>query len=232
MKWQFKNPTLGEIELVETFGSDQKIVDCARVSYHAGQNEQKTDTNKFISNLISMKHETPFEHCAASYKVKCPIFVARQWVRHRLASINELSLRYTAMDDLEFYEPDLRLKSGLSVPETIQDRYIVTAADARKKAIRLYEILLEMGVSRELARIHLPVSMLTTFYWTANLREIMHFLRLRTSNHAQYEIRLFAYAILDSLKERFPFTYQSFIASEESIKPEEYDDQIGIAQLS
>lgn len=213
----FKNPTLGKIELRDSWGNDQKVVDCARVSFHKGIGEQKTETSRFIENLISMKHETPFEHCGVTFYVECPIFVWRQWIRHRLASVNELSGRYSEME-CQFYQPNLwRAKGSHIIPNEVQNRLSREQYALHEYLTRLYNERLELGISREMARIDLPLSMLTAAYWTVNLREFFHFLRLRCVKQAQMEIQLFATAACELVQEKFPESINAFLKNESGV---------------
>ena len=185
----------GFIRLIGTAGSDITVVNSARVSYARSNDRKiKLDENDaaLIERLIQNGHETPFENIIFTFHVKCPIFVARQWMRHRIASYNELSRRYKK-GDLEFYIPSRDRTKDTTGDNSYQIKF---AYDAMKMT---YELLLERGVTAEVARTVLPVGLYTEFYYTTNLRSLMNFLKLRTDIHAQYEIRQYAFAIMDIL---------------------------------
>ena len=202
----------GLLAVVDYWGDDQKIVDCARVSYDRGEREQKRTTENFLKSLYSLGHHTPFEQCGMTFKVKVPLFVWRQWIRHRLASVNEVSERYSE-SDLDFYEPDdWRVPEDTTndVREEIRNRQ----CELHRKMKDFYRYLREKKVPRELARIDLPLSKFTTAYWSANLREIFHFLKLRLEPAAQLEIRKYAEGMLFQAQYFYPLAVKAFLSEE------------------
>ncbi len=222
----------GFVRLVDAMGSDAAIVQAARVSYGKGTKKTRED-RALIRYLMRHRHNSPFEMCELKLHVKLPVFIARQWVRHRTASLNEYSARYSEMHE-EFYVPnepndgkalfaEARLgkqseenRQGRSEDKTLakQDkRSSLTARleDRARKAFAFYRDLLDKGVSRELARITLPLSTYTEFYWKANLHNMFHFLELRLDAHAQEEIRLYAETIFEKIvRPLFPQASEAF----------------------
>lgn len=200
-------------------GDDASIVQAARVSYGSGTKKVHEDRG-LIRYLLRHAHTTPFEMVEFKFHVKLPIFVARQWIRHRTANVNEYSGRYSEMKD-EFYTPavqDIRPQSvsnkqGRS-DETLPDGMAEQAAIAFKQgqddAYAQYQDFLEQGIAREIARINLPVSNYTEWYWKIDLHNLFHFLRLRIDAHAQYEIRVFAEAIAELVKPFVPHAWEAF----------------------
>jgi len=206
----------GFVRLVETMGGDEAVVQAARVSL--GQVSKGTEKDrKLISYLLEHAHHTPFEHAVFKFHVSCPIFVMRQWIRHRMASYNEVSARYTEVKD-EYYVPsawrvqDARNKQG-SLPRAGLDHAALSAEyEAQvRSALAAYRRLLDAGVAREMARMVLPVSMYTQFYWTVNCRSLMNFLALRADAHAQPEIQAYAEAVGAFFAEKMPWTYAEFL---------------------
>jgi thymidylate synthase (FAD) len=189
-------------------GSDARIVDAARVSYQQGTKAVQSDRH-LIRYLLRNLHTTPFEKVVFEFHIKLPMFVARQWMRHRTGSFNEVSARYSVMKD-EFYLPNPLRGQSSSNRQGSSDEAITqiplggpATADSQeyleqiyRSAYAEYEQLLAAGVARELARCVLPVSLYTEFYWTVNLWNLMHFLKLRLDKHAQLEVRVFGEAIL------------------------------------
>ena len=217
-------------------GSDAAIVQAARVSYGKGTKKLRED-RALIRYLMRHRHNSPFEMCELKLHVKLPIFVARQWVRHRTASLNESSARYSEMND-EFYIPveqeeddvlfaEAKLGEQSSSNKQGRDKDGASLARARgdkskpigdrmhqraKSSYTFYQELLSDGLARELARISLPLSTYTEFYWKANLHNVLHFLELRMDEQAQEEIRLYAQMIFAELvKPLFPLASEAFI---------------------
>lgn len=207
----------GFVRLVDSMGSDVSIVRAARVSYdaawRAGENEGSD--NRLIRYLWKNEHTTPFETVTMTFEVKAPIFVFRQWHRHRTASINELSARYRELPE-EFYIPDpamvgVQSKSSKQARD-ISDEDATTdridqcrmTRDHCEAAFSVYRSLLTEGWPRELARSVLPLNTYSHMFWTVNLRNLFHFLTLRTDEHAQYEIRVYADAMLDLARSIVP----------------------------
>ena len=194
---------------------DAAIVQAARVSYGAGTKSVSND-RALIRYLMRHKHTTPFEMVEFKFHIKAPIYVARQWLRHRTASVNELSARYSIVQD-EFFLPDeLRRQAknrgqGGEEPFGENDRFLLLKQKAScDLAFHVYEELIAKGVSRELARAHLPQNTFTEFYWKIDLHNLLHFLQLRIDDHAQKEIRDLAKQVYDLIKPIVPVTCEAF----------------------
>lgn len=209
----------GFVRLVDYLGGDARIVQAARVSYGAGTKTVRED-RALIHYLMRNEHTSPFEQVILTFHCKMPIFVARQWVRHRTARLNEISGRYSVMQD-EFYVPEpeqVRLQSQVNkqgrseetVDPVVAQQIIERLAEDQRNLYRRYEEILEQGVARELARINLPLSLYTEWYWQIDLHNLFHFLRLRLDEHAQYEIRKYAEAIAMCAKAVAPMAYEAF----------------------
>lgn len=215
----------GFIRLVDWMGDDSAIVQAARVSYGAGT-KSINDDRGLIRYLMRHRHSSPLEMCSMKFHCKVPIFVARQWIRHRTASINEISARYSILND-EFYIPEtsvIALQSGTNGQgrgEGIEEDDALTVQGLlmqhSRRSYSLYEDLVQdpeeaggLGVAREISRIALPTNIYTEFYWKCDLHNILHFLKLRMDSHAQYEIRVFADAMAEMVKERFPIAWEAF----------------------
>ncbi len=204
----------GLVRLVDFMGGDVAVVQAARVSFGKGATDAERD-RKLVHYLMANRHETPFEHSVFKFHIKCPIFVARQWFRHRMASYNEISGRYTTMKE-EFCLPevlrtqkgknyqfeDLDAETNVELKERIRQQY--------QSAYELYKLLLARGVAKEHARIVLPLSLYTQFYWTINARALMNFLSLRLEEHAQLEIRQYAQVISKIFQQKMPWTFEAF----------------------
>ncbi len=222
----------GFVRVVDYMGDDEAIVQAARVSYGRGT-KKLTQDRGLIRYLMRHWHTTPFEMCEIKLHVKLPIFVARQWIRHRTANVNEYSARYSILDK-EFYIPSpANLASQSAVNK--QGRGDVLEGDEAQRVLEIlkgdaeqtYKHYMEMlnvndhtdevldqsrkGLTRELARMNLPVNYYTQWYWKIDLNNLMHFLMLRADPHAQYEIRVYAEAMIDILKKWVPFTYEAFM---------------------
>jgi thymidylate synthase (FAD) len=195
----------GFIRVVDYMGDDAAVVQAARVSYGSGTKTVNEDQG-LINYLMRKWHTTPFEMCDIKLHVKLPIFVARQWVRHRTASINEYSARYSVMER-EFYVPepkDVQTQSATNkqgrdvrLPSDLAEEYCDRVKINANEAFDDYAVSLDTGVARELARVGLPLGTYTEWYWKVNLHNLMHFLQLRTDPHAQWEIRQYADVICD-----------------------------------
>jgi thymidylate synthase (FAD) len=216
---EFKVLDKGFVRLVEYLGGDARIVQSARVSYGAGTKTVREDRG-LIHYLMRHLHTSPFEQVILTFHCKMPIFVARQWVRHRTARLNEISGRYSVMKD-EFYVPapaEIRCQSkqnrqGREVecvsPE--QARKIIDLLLAEQQQLyREYEGMIEQDIARELARINLPLSLYTEWYWQIDLHNLFHFIRLRADAHAQYEIRVYAEALARCAQAVAPAAYEAF----------------------
>lgn len=212
----------GLVRLIDSMGGDQSVVRAARVSYDAAlrAGEDEGSDARLINYMMSHKHTTPFEACTVTFEVKAPIFVFRQWHRHRTQSYNELSARYRALPE-EFYVPEPHL-IGVQSKTDKQKRDITGEADAgavaasklirdqNKKSFAAYRVLLNNGVPRELARSVLPCGTYSHMFCTMNLLNCMKFLQLRCDSHAQYEIRVYADAMLELIRPLFPVTIAAF----------------------
>ena len=220
----------GFIRVIDYMGDDQSVVQAARVSYGKGTKKVSEDRG-LIRYLMRHRHSTPFEMCEIKLHVKLPIFVARQWIRHRTASINEYSARYSVLDK-EFYIPS---EKNLAIQSNInkQGRGKVLSKNRSQEALKMlkddaertyqtYEYLLnetnegkiinknKEGLTRELARINLTLNTYTQWYWKTNLHNLMNFIQLRADDHAQYEIRVYAKIIFDIMKKWVPLTSEAF----------------------
>ena len=211
---EYKVLDQGFVRLVDFMGGDYAVVQSARVSYGKGITHDERD-KKLLFFLLQNGHETPFEHSVFKFHVKCPLFVARQWFRHRIASYNEMSGRYTKMKE-EFCLPE-RLRSQtaanykyIDIPEELSSELLGKIEKHYQKAFELYQELLNANVAKEHARIVLPLALYTQFYWSINCRALMNFLRLRMDEHAQYEIREYANCIADLFKLKMPWTHEAF----------------------
>ena len=221
----------GFIRVVDYMGDDTSIVQAARVSYGKGTKKVNTDAG-LIKYLMRHWHSTPFEMCEIKYHIKLPIFIARQWIRHRTANVNEYSARYSILDK-EFYLPASEHLAAQSQSNR-QGRGDIIEGDQAKEVLDLlkndaertyknYEQMLnerydgsiidekKSGLARELARMNLTLNTYTQWYWKTDLLNLMNFLRLRADNHAQYEIRTYADKMLDTLKKWVPITYEAFM---------------------
>lgn len=204
----------GFVTLVERMSDEKAITDAARISY-SNDRQVRTGDATLLRYLMRNAHWTPFEMPMMRFHVKCPIFVARQWMRHRSGAFNEMSARYTDMKD-EFYVPaeDQLLtqstdnKQGRSGQKAKVDPQVLQGV--HDHAYEVYEEATSLGLARELARGVLPVNLYTQFYWQVNLRNLLHFLELRLHPHAQYEIRVYAEAIAEMVKEHYPNVWQAF----------------------
>jgi thymidylate synthase (FAD) len=193
---------------------DAAIVQAARVSYGDGT-KSVSDDRALIRYLMRHWHTTPFEMVEFKFHIRCPIFVARQWLRHRTASVNELSARYSVVPD-EFFVPDELRKQSTNRGQGGDEAYpdgdllILKQKASCDLAFHTYEELIRKGVSRELARTHLPQSTYTEFYWKINLHNLLHFLQLRMDDHAQKEIQDLAKQIYEQIKPLCPATCEAF----------------------
>ena len=195
----------GFVRLVDYMGDDSSIVQAARVSYGNGTKKVHEDRG-LIRYLIRHHHWTPVEMVEFKFHVKMPVFVARQWIRHRTANVNEVSARYTEMKD-EMYVPPLEHEPfPVEVAHDIQN----LISETNKSQYEAYQKLLSLGVARELARSILPVGHYTEWYWKIDLRNLMNFLALRLDPHAQWEIRVYAEAMAEIVKQAVPVAWEAF----------------------
>ena len=203
------------VRLVDSMGSDAAIVQAARVSYGTGTKSVSND-RALIRYLMRHKHTTPFEMVEFKFHIRAPIYVARQWLRHRTASVNEMSARYSIVDTGFFLPEELRKQSknrGQGGEEPFGDRGSNLLSKQKAScdlAFHVYEELIAKGVSRELARAHLPQNTFTEFYWKIDLHNLLHFLQLRIDDHAQKEIRDLARQVYDLIKPLCPMTCEAF----------------------
>jgi thymidylate synthase (FAD) len=212
----------GFVRLDAAMADDLSVVNGARVSFARRKTEMDDSDAGLIRFLMRDRHGTPFEHNAFRFHVRCPIFVAREWFRHRVGSFNEFSMRYARATD-DFYVPsaeDVRSqvgKPGAYSFEPVSDELAETTREELKAvyetAYSTYERLVEQGVARELARAVLPVGAYTEFFWTVNARSLMNFVSLRAAETAQREIRRYADAVERFLEERMPITHAAFVAN-------------------
>ena len=221
----------GFVRIIDYMGDDAAIVQAARVSYGKGTTKVSDDAG-LLNYLLRHRHSTPFEMCEIKYHIKLPIFIARQWIRHRTANVNEYSARYSVLDR-EFYIPDqvnlaTQSKSNRQGRgEVLEGKEAAAVLDLlRDDAENNYNHYVEMlnedesghiidetrdGLSRELARMNLTLNTYTQWYWKIDLHNLLHFLSLRADEHAQYEIRVYAEAIMETVKRWCPITYDAFI---------------------
>lgn len=208
----------GFVRLVDYMGGDDRIVQAARVSYGEGTKSFREDRG-LIHYLLRNWHTSPFEQVVLTFHLKMPIFVARQWVRHRTARLNEISGRYSVMKE-EFYLPspeqiatqssdNKQGRGEVLAPEEAAD-IIGTMQEEQRSLYRNYQAMIEQGVAREVARIDLPLSMYTEMYWQSDLHNLLHFLRLRLDPHAQWEIRAYAERLAECAKAVAPIAYDAF----------------------
>ena len=213
----------GFVRLDDAMADDLSVVNGTRVSFARHKTEMDDSDAGLIRFLMRERHGTPFEHNSFRFHIRAPIFVAREWFRHRVGSFNEFSMRYAkATDDFYVPEPDdVRSQVGKPGAYSFEPVDPVVAETTREEmravyeaAFSAYERLVELGVARELARSVLPVGAYTEFYWTVNARALMNFLSLRNSETAQREIRRYAEACEQFLAERMPVTYAAFVAND------------------
>ena len=221
----------GFIRLIDYMGGDESIVQAARVSYGKGTKKMQEDRN-LIRYLMRHSHTTPFEMCEIKFHIKLPIFVARQWIRHRTANVNEYSARYSILSN-EFYIPKnehLAAQSSInkqgreeSLSQEEIDHILEVMTENSKADYEAYQKLLNYdevgniindnfkGLARELARVSLGVNFYTEWYWKIDLHNLLHFLNLRSDSHAQFEICCYADAMIEIVKNWVPITYQAFL---------------------
>ena len=210
----------GFVRVVDYMGDDNAVVQAARVSYGRGTKKTNEDAG-LIRYLMRHWHSTPFEMCEIKYHVKLPIFVARQWIRHRTANVNEYSARYSILDK-EFYLPasdqvaaqstqNHQGRSETPLPPEQAQRVLDLLREDAERCYRGYEEMIDSQLARELARMNLTLNYYTQWYWKTDLHNLMHFLRLRADPHAQYEIRVYAEAMLDTVKRWVPIAHDAFL---------------------
>nr|WKT13932.1 FAD-dependent thymidylate synthase [Borrelia sp. BU AG58] len=215
---EYKVLCKGFLRLVDYMGSDERIVSAARVSYR--DSKAKRDSSGLIDYLIRNQHTSPLEQVVFTFHVKAPIFVARQWMRHRTSRINEVSGRYSVMRE-EFYVPsrydfnkqsvaNKQGRSDLKVDDSVAETLISNLEEHYKRSYEVYHDMVQGDVSREIARIALPLSLYTEWYWQIDLNNLFHFVKLRISSHAQKEIREYAILVLKIAEKVVPLATASF----------------------
>lgn len=212
----------GFVRLDDAMATDLSVVNAARVSFARRKEEMDDADAGLIRFLMRDRHGTPFEHNSFRFHIRCPIFVAREWFRHRVGSFNEFSMRYARATD-DFYVPeaeDVRSQVGKPgaysfepVEPELAERTREELREVYEHAYATYERLVEAGVARELARCVMPVGAYTEFFWTVNARALMNFVSLRAAETAQREIRRYAEACEAFFAERMPITHAAFVAS-------------------
>jgi len=213
----------GFVRLDDAMADDLSVVNAARVSFARRKDAMDDSDAGLVRFLMRERHGTPFEHNSFRFHVRCPIFVAREWFRHRVGSFNEFSMRYARATD-DFYLPsaeDVRTQVGKPGAYSFEPVEAELAEQTREDfqgiyeaAYATYERLVEAGVARELARSVLPVGAYTEFFWTVNARALMNFVSLRAAETAQREIRFYAEAVERFLAERMPVTHAAFVAND------------------
>lgn len=205
----------GFVKLVEFMGGDSRVVDSARVTFGSKSKGEERD-RRLIEYLLKHKHYTPFEHSVFQFHVKCPIFAARQWQRHRWGSFNEISARYTEVKE-EFYIPQkFRIQDRINKQGSVKaevknnEELLKVYEDCVRKSYGAYQELLENNVAREMARMLLPMAQYTQFYWSVNARSLLNFLSLRMDEQAQWEIQQYANAISEIFMKKMPWTWDAF----------------------
>ncbi len=209
----------GFVRLVDFMGSDDSIVEAARVSYGRGTKKRREDRG-LIRYLMRHQHTTPFEMVEFKFHVKLPIFIARQWIRHRTANVNEYSGRYSVMED-DFYVPkpeDVKQQSTTNrqgreeaeVDPAVRESFLAFLNTSNRHLYDEYLKAIDSGVAREIARINLPLSLYTQWYWKVDLHNLFHFLKLRLDQHAQAEIREYAKAMAQFVKQVVPVAWEAF----------------------
>ena len=212
--------SFGFVRLDDCMADDISVVNAARVSFAKTQQEMDASGVGLINFLMRERHGTPFEHNAFRFHIKCPVFVAREWFRHRIGSFNEFSTRYSQVDDDFFvpYKTDVRSQVGKpgayefrAVNDITAENAIEIIYEANKNAYQSYERLIGLGVAKELSRTVLPVGMYTQFYWTVNSRSLMNFLSLRLAKTAQVDIRRYAEHVESIFAEKMPVTFGAWV---------------------
>lgn len=211
----------GFVQLVEVMGRDQGVIDAARVAYGSVGDPEKD--KKLIRYLLAHKHFTPFEHSVLKFHVKAPLFVARQWFRHRSSSYNEESQRYTFVKNQFYFPRKWRAQSKVnkqgSVIANLDHRGLT--ADLRKgcrEQMARYDAAVVAGAAKEMARFHIPVNVYTQWFWTVNARNLMAFIELRSDSHAQWEMQQYSDALALFLKDSMPWTYDAFAGNLDKAK--------------
>lgn len=214
----------GFVTLIDSMGSDLTTVNSARISFGNQKTELDERDEKLIKYLSDHEHTSPFRHAYMTFHVKAPIFVLRQWMKHRIASdFNEMSGRYTEFSEDDFYIPEVYRKQAtvnkqgsegeVEDPWSINQLYIASCEDAIKR----YKQFIAAGLCREQARCILPLSMYSEVYWTVSLQAAAHFIHLRTDSHAQWEIQQYAQTIKTIVENQFPISLKSLLEAEKHV---------------
>lgn len=211
----------GFVKLISFMGGDLSVVNSARISYNKIHDQMEPGDDKLINFLVKHRHGTPLESSVFTFHVKAPIAITREWMRHRFASYNEVSGRYTQLPEEMYLPSGDAFRTQVGKPghysfERISGSEKIKAmeeniATTYWRCYRTYEELIEMGLAREVARNVLPVGIYTEFYFTVNCRSLMNFLSLRNADNALYEIRQYAIAIESMFKDLMPITYEAFV---------------------
>jgi thymidylate synthase (FAD) len=212
----------GFVDIVDFMGGDLRVVNSAKVSFDKASTGVGESEAKLINYLMKHRHGSPFEHTYFTFRVKAPIFVVREWQRHRIGSFNEMSGRYVQFEP-EFYVPErwrtpaATNKQGSATPEmsdeiqTWENDNFNSYDDSLIESYAHYQFLIEQGIAKEQARMVLPLSLYTQFYWTVNARSLMNFLNLRTGPDAQWEIRQYAETLEHFFSASMPLTYAAWV---------------------
>jgi thymidylate synthase (FAD) len=196
-KRHYKILDKGHVKLIRFLGGDKAVIDAARRCWRSKSRGTDSDA-KLINHLIKKDHGTPFEHAVFTFDIKCPLFVARQWFRHRIASYNEVSLRYCVAE------------KDCYIPANLKGAPLKKYKESINGSLSTYEELIKTKVSKEQARAVLPLALYTEFYWTINARSLMNFFRLRLDKGAQHEIREYALALFDIFETKMPVCSEAF----------------------
>jgi thymidylate synthase (FAD) len=212
----------GFVRLIDHMGSDLSVVNAARVSFGKRKAEMEEGDEKLIRYLSEHEHTSPFRHTALTLHAKAPIFVFRQWMKHRISSeFNEISGRYVEFTEDEFFVPELfrrqakinKQGSEGSIDKADQARALASYLESCRGAVAHYKELLSLGVCREQARCVLPVALYSEVYWTVSLQAVAHFIRLRSDSHAQWEIQQYAAAVRELVEPLYPVGLKALLAA-------------------
>lgn len=212
----------GEVELLESMASDLSVVNAAKVSFAKYEKEMNEKSIGLINYLVKNRHATPLEHSIFKFRIKAPIFVTREWMRHRWSSFNEMSMRYHQPSEIDYYIPsykDIRKQVGKPGAyefeeiddDSVKELFYSVFQNAILEADSAYYKLIDAGVAKEIARCVLPVTQYTEFIWTVNARSLINFISLRNESNAQYEINEYAKIIELVFQEKMPYTHKAFI---------------------
>lgn len=214
----------GEIELIDFMASDLDVVNAAKVSFAASKKEIDESCIGLINYLVKNKHATPLEHSVFKFRIKAPIFVTREWMRHRWSSFNEMSMRYYQPEVIDYYTPSYNnIRKQVGKPgaykfeeiedEKIKNLFYSLMQNSIQYADEAYHTMIEAGIAKEIARCVLPVSQYTEFIWTVNARSLINFISLRNDSNAQYEINEYAKIIENIFADIMPITHEAFVNS-------------------